>query len=297
MREGAAGEYLTDRLADEAVAFVEASKDQPFFLYLPHFAVHTPIQSRKEIAKKYEARIKPNSKHKNANYASVLESLDGAIGKVMDTLKRTGLEDRTIVVFTSDNGGLITRATTDNSPLRYGKASAYEGGVRVPLIVRWPGHTRPGSISDLPVITMDLYRTLIEAAELKVPDTRTSNGKAGEDGVSLVPTLRGESHSIVRDLYWHYPHHQHYQLGGATPYSAIRSGDFKLIEFHNDQTRELYDLRDDIGESNDLSQRFPEVVQTLLGKLQSWRSNVNAQMPTPNPDYDPNRPEYTPPKR
>lgn len=299
LTEGKDGDYVTDRLAEEAAKFIERSKDKPFFLYLPHFAVHTPTQGRPDLVEKYRAKLKPGLTHTNAQYAAMVESLDAAVGRVRAKLDELKLADRTIIVFTSDNGGLITRGTTSNKPLRFGKASAYEGGVRVPLIVRWPGVTKPGSVSDTPVITMDLFPTLLEMCGLGVPASAgrmpPKGGTPSTDGVSLVPLLRGTGTLPARDLFWHYPHHQHYQLGGATPYGAIRSGDFKLVEFFNDMHTELYNLREDIGEQRDLATAQPQKAAELRERLHAWRKEVGAQMPTPNPNYNPAKPEYTPP--
>ncbi len=292
--EGKPGDYLTDRLGEEAAKYIESVKDQAFFLYLPHFAVHTPIQGRADLVAKYQRKIKQGMTHKNAAYAAMTESLDTSVALVRKKLTDLNLTDRTLIVFTSDNGGRITQGTTSNAPLRYGKASAYEGGVRVPLIVYWPGVTKAGSVSAAPVITMDLFPTLVEMAGLPATAARTAR-----DGVSLVPLLRAGGGSLARDtLFWHYPHHQHYQLGGAMPYSAIRSGDFKLIEFFNDLKNmkvELYNIRDDIGETRDLAASQPNKVHELRQRLHAWRREVGAQMPHPNPKYDPSRPEYTPP--
>ena len=295
LSEGKDGEYITDRLAEEAVKFIESAKDKPFFLYLPHFAVHTPIQAPTALVEKYRAKLKPGLTHTNAVYAAMTESLDSAVGRVRAKLNELKLADHTIIVFTSDNGGLITRGTTSNKPLRYGKASAYEGGVRVPLIIHWPGVTKPGTVSDTPVITMDLFSTLVQAAGLELPPATSATGVSGRDGASLVALLRGMAQPPVRDLFWHYPHHQHYQLGGATPYGAIRSGDFKLIEFFNDMRVELYNLREDIGEQHDLAAAQPKRVADLRARLHAWRKEVGAQMPLPNPNFDSAKPEYNPP--
>ena len=290
--EGKDGEHVTDRLADEAVKWLESVKDRPFFLYLPHFAVHTPIQGRKDLTEKYEKKIAARGadalRHKNAAYAALTEGMDTAIGRVRAKLAELNLSDRTIVIFTSDNGGRVP--TTSNVPLRLGKASAYEGGVRVPLIVHWPGVTKPGSVSDAPVITMDLFPTIVEMAGLPATASRTA-----VDGVSIASLLRGGTRPTRDTLFWHYPHHQHYQLGGAMPYGAIRSGDFKLVEFFNDMHVELYNIRDDIGETRDLASSQPKKLEELRARLHAWRKEVGAQMPTPNPKHDPKRPEYTPP--
>ncbi len=283
--DGPEGEYLTDRLGEEAAQRIANWRDRPFFLYLPHFAVHTPIQGRQDLIAKYQRKPRAGLRHANAHYAAMVESLDAAVGRVLAALDTHGLSERTLVIFTSDNGGRITKATTSNAPLRFGKASANEGGVRVPLIVRWPGVVQPGSESATPVITMDLFATALAAAGLDA---------APQDGVSLLPLLRGEGAPARTELFWHYPHHQHYQLGGAMPYSALRSGDFKLIEFHDDDRVELYDLSTDISESNDLAASQPETASRLRARLHAWRTAVGAQMPVPNPRYDPARAQYDP---
>jgi len=293
--EGKDGEYLTDRLGEEAARFIQEKRDKPFFLYLPHFAVHTPIQGKPDLVEKYRRKLRPGLRHNNPAYAAMVESLDAAVGRVLTTLDELKLVDRTLVVFTADNGGLITRATTTNAPLRLGKASAYEGGVRVPAIARWPGVIPSGSSNHTPVITMDWFVTLVEAAGVKPPPATSPTGAAGRDGVSLLPLLRGTGTLPARDLFWHYPHHQHYQLGGAMPYGAIRSGDFKLVEHFNDMKVELYNLREDLGEQRDLAAALPDKAKELRARLHAWRKEVGAQMPVPNPNHDPARPEYTPP--
>jgi len=285
--EGKDGDYLTDRLAEEAAKFIQDSSKEPFFLYLPHFAVHTPIQARKDLLAKYTVKVREGANHVNPAYAAMVESLDQAVGRVLTALKTAGVEDQTLVIFTSDNGGRIP--TTSNKPLRYGKASAYEGGVRVPLIVSYPGVTKPGSICDDAVITMDLFRTMHDMV-LGNP------GNLKEcDGENLEPLLRGQGKLKRNELYWHYPHHQHYQKGGTMPYSAMRSGDWKLIEFLNDGTLELYNIREDIPEEKNLAGQFPDMKKQLHERLVAWKAAVNAQLPKPNPNYDPKKPEYTPP--
>lgn len=294
LAEGQNGEYLTDRLAQEATSFIEHNAKHPFFLYLPHFAVHTPIQGRPDLVQKYRRKLTANHRHRNIQYAAMIESLDEAVGKVLDKLDEKNLTKNTIVIFTSDNGGRITQATTDNFPLRFGKASAYEGGVRVPLIVRWPGVAAPGSVTNTPSITMDLFVTLVN----QVREHATLAGQAFmNDGVDLQGVIAGKAVLQRKDLFWHYPHHQHYQLGGTMPYAAIRSGDFKLIEFYNDLTVELYNLSDDISEGRDLSKQEPNRVAELRDRLHQWQRSVDAQFATSNPNYDPSRPEYTPKPR
>lgn len=283
--DGPDGEYLTDRLGEEAAQRIAAWRDRPFFLYLPHFAVHTPIQGRQDLLEKYQKKPRAGLRHFNAHYAAMVESLDAAVGRVLAALDTHSLTERTLIIFTSDNGGRITKATTNNAPLRFGKASAYEGGVRVPLIMHWPGTITAGSESDAPVITMDLFATALEACGIEAPY---------HDGLSLASLLGGSGTIDRRELFWHYPHHQHYQLGGSMPYSAIRSGDFKLIEFHDDSHVELFNLREDIGESRDIASDQPETVNHLRSRLQAWREEVGAQMPVPNPSHDPARPQYDP---
>jgi arylsulfatase A-like enzyme len=203
-----------------------------------------------------------------------------------------GIAERTIVIFTSDNGGHLP--STSNKPLRLGKGSAYEGGVRVPLIMRWSGVIAPGRVSDTPVITMDLFPTLLEITGVKSPVSASSTGSSGCDGVNLAPLLLGSGGIQRTELFWHYPHHQHYQPGGAMPYGAIRSGDYKLIEFYNDMRVELYNLVDDVREEHDIAAAHPAKVAELRERLHAWRKEVGAQMPLPNPAYDPSRPEHTP---
>jgi arylsulfatase A len=276
LEDGPKGEYLTDRLTDEAVRFIEANKERPFYLYFPHYGVHTPLQAKPEAVEKYRAKIKSGMGQKNATYAAMVESIDQSVGRVLATLDELKLSEKTIVVFTSDNGGLLE--STSNKPLRVGKGSAYEGGVRVPLLVRWPGVVRPGSASETPVISPDWYPTIAEAAAAKLDPQQIV------DGASLLPLLRG-TEGFARDaIFWHYPH---YHGGGAKPYGAVRRGDLRLVEFFEDGRVELYNLKDDIGETKDLAAAMPEKAQELRKLLSDWRLSVGAQMPAPNPDYDP----------
>ena len=275
--------YLTDMLADQAVGLIEKWKDSPFFLHIAHYAVHTPIQGRKDLVEKYRKKITPGHRHRNPQYAAMVESVDESVGRVVSTLGRLGLSEKTLIVFTSDNGGLIhvRNGPTDNRPLRAGKGSAYEGGVRVPAIVSWPGHVKPGVTSREPVITCDWHPTILEVAG--VPrDTRQNDGI---DGVSLVPLLT-PSRGVVnrRDLFWHYPH---YHRGGATPYSAIRSGPWRLVEFYEDRRVELYHLGRDVSEKTDLAKTHREKASELLTRLHQWRKRVGAQDPRTNPTFRP----------
>ena len=285
VKDGPEGEYLTDREAAEAIGFITANKDRPFFLYVPHHGVHTPLQAKKELIDKFAAKVKDGIRHKNATYAAMIASVDESVGKVTATLKELGLSGRTIVIFASDNGGLVLREITSNVPLRAGKGSAYEGGVRVPFIVKWPGVTKPGSVLDQPVITPDLYPTILEMTGAKGDPKHN----AVVDGVSLVPLLRPDGQGLKREaIYWHYPH---YHPGGATPYSAIRAGNWKLIEFLEDGRVELYSLGEDIGEKRDQSNDLPVQRKAMLEQLRKWRTSVGAQMPMPNPKFKPGQEE------
>lgn len=277
---GKPGEYLTDRLTDEALKLITTNRTRPFFLYFAHYAVHTPLQAKKDMIANYKARVRPGQKQTNAVYAAMVESLDQSVGRVMEQLEALGLADRTIVFFTSDNGGYL--GATTNAPLRLGKGSAYEGGHRVPLIVRWPGVIRPGSVCHEPVISVDFYPTILAIARAR-GETRHN---AAVDGVSLLPLFE-QAGALGRDaIYWHYPHNNGMF---RKPYGAIRQGDFKLIEFDADQSVESYNLGEDLGETKNLAGKRPDLVATLRGKLAAWRKSVGAQMPVPNPDYDPAR--------
>ena len=269
-------EYLTDREAEEAVAFIGENHDRPFFIYLPHYAVHTPIQAKRELTEKYRRKITPDMAQHNPAYAAMIESVDESVGRVMAALEEHNIAQRTVVIFTSDNGGLVLREITSNRPLRAGKGSSYEGGVRVPCIVRWPGVTQPGSTNQTPVISTDFFPTILEMAGVAADAQREI------DGESLVPVLSGNGELKRQAIYWHYPH---YHPGGATPYGAVRRGDWKLIEFFEDDHVELYNLRDDIGETKDLADAKPALRDELHHDLQAWRNHVDAQMPTENLDY------------
>jgi arylsulfatase A-like enzyme len=273
------GEYLTDRLAAEAEKFLDAHKDRPFFLYLPHYSPHIPMKAKAELIAKYKAG-QPGQQG-NPVYAAMLESLDDAVGRVLKKLDDLTLTDKTLVIFTSDNGGLCTlegpnTPPTINAPLREGKGYLYEGGLRVPLIVKWPGVTKPGSISEVQVISTDLFATVLEAADVKVPE--------GADGPSFLAELKGGPLGFGRYLYWHYPH---YSNQGGKPGGAIRMDDWKLVEFYENGRRELFNVKTDPGENRNLAEAKPEMVQSLDEKLGLWRGGIGAKMPKPNPDYVP----------
>ena len=276
------GEYLTDRLTTEAVRFLETNRSRPFFLYMPHFAVHLPMSAKPELVAKYPKWDgTPHGRQENPTYAAMLESLDESVGQVVATLDRLGLTSRTILIFTSDNGGLATleganTPATNNAPLREGKGWLYEGGLRVPLLIRWPEHLAPG-VEETPVWTADLAPTIKTLCGL------ADNGAV--DGVSLAGLLTGQAPLAPRPLYWHYPH---YSNQGGRPGGAIRDGDWKLIEDYETGRRELFNLRTNPGETNNLAQKEPDQVAALASRLDAWRKAVAAQMPAPNPDYSPN---------
>lgn len=278
--EGAEGEYLTDRLTDEAVKFIRANTAKPFFLYLPHYAVHVPIEAKKAVAEKYRRRIRPGQAQNDPVYAAMIESMDESVGRIVKTLDETGLARRTVVIFTSDNGGLSApewklKPVTSNAPLREGKGHVYEGGIREPLIVRWPG-VAPRVESEA-VCSIDFLPTLAEAAGVRAPEV---------DGMSLVPLITRRTALSPRSLYWHYPHYSN-QLG--KPAGAVREADWKLVELFEDGKLELYHLRDDPGETRDLAAAEPARVKRMHGNLVAWRQSVNARMPVPNPKYDPQK--------
>ncbi|MDB6140305.1 MAG: N-acetylgalactosamine 6-sulfate sulfatase [Verrucomicrobiaceae bacterium] len=285
--DGPPGEFLPERLTAEAVKFVEANKDKPFFLYLPHYAVHTPINARKEVIAKYQAKRAAGG-HSNPVYAGLVEAVDESVKVLRDKLEELGLTQDTIFIFTSDNGGLSqmvngkgwSRGPTDNSPARLGKGSAFEGGTRIPLIIAWPGQIKAGTLCDEPVISCDHYSTLLEL-------TGVSDASGHQaDGLSMVPLLK-QTGGFERDaIYWHYPH---YHPGSATPYSAIMQGEWKLIEYFEDMRVELYNLRRDPGESGNVAGENADRTAAMTAKLHAWRESVGAQVPTPNPAYDPEK--------
>jgi len=304
--------YLPDRLAEEAVTLVEdyAGDDDPFFLNYSPYLVHTPIQAPDHLIEKYERkrsalgldaveefelgdrfpaehkkdeRIRRRLVQSDPVYAGMVETLDKCVGRVLDALERTGQAEDTVVVFTSDNGGLATAegSPTTNRPLSEGKGWMVEGGNRVPTIVRWPGVTDDTESPDLvqtPVTSPDVYPTLLDAAGVPIPD-----GQA-VDGESLRPLLEDGDGALDRDaVFWHYPH---YGNQGGTPAAAVRAGDWKLIEFFETDDVALYDLGADVRERNDLSDHRPELVDDLRERLHQWQDEVGAQFPDENPEYE-----------
>lgn len=282
------GEYLTDRLTAEAVKFIEANRSRPFFLYVPHNAVHTPLKAKAELVAKYPAATTFRGAQNNPIYAAMLESLDEGVGRILKALDDLKLSERTIVVFTSDNGGLsvmegMNTPATSNAPLREGKGFLYEGGIRVPLLVRGPG-VRAGAVSSLPACSVDILPTLLELCGVTRQPSDVGE-LARLDGVSLAAELKGTG-KVDRDaLYWHYPH---YANQGSRPGGAVREGEYKLIESYESGRRELFHVVKDVGESQNLVEREPQLAERMAAKLASWRESVGAQMPSPNPAYLPN---------
>jgi arylsulfatase A-like enzyme len=272
------GEYLTHREADEAEALIRGwhAKKQPFFLQVSHYAVHTPIQAIKEVAAKYQREGKEAI---NASYAAMVESVDDSTRQILGTLKELGIEKDTIVIFTSDNGGLDNNGRpTENAPLRSGKGFPYEGGIRVPFLVQWPGVIPAGKLSNTPVCSIDIFPTILEAAGVPLPNDRAI------DGLSLLSHLKsGGRANLERDqLLWHFPHYRY----GSPPYSIIRKGDWKLIKFWTG-SYELYNLADDLGEQKNLAPAMPEKVGELDALLMKRLRADQAKLPRKNPDYVP----------
>ena len=280
------GEYLTDRLTTEAERFIEQHKEKPFFLYLAHYAVHIPMRAKADLIAKYRALPRPERGQNNPVYAAMVESMDESVGRLTRKLEQLGLAENTVFIFTADNGGLSApegpdTPATDNAPLRAGKGYLYEGGLRVPLIVRWPRHVRAGSVNHTPVYSADLFATALAAAGM--------NNRTGVDGMSLLPLLTGRGQFKRDALYWHYPHYSNQSMNAGDldqPGAAIRQGDYKLIEFYQDSHVELYDLKSDLREQHDLARERPRQAAELRQKLASWRQAVGAQMMTANPQYD-----------
>ncbi len=308
LEDGPEGEYLTDRLADEAVRFIRENQGDPFLMYLSFYTVHNPLHGKRALVEKYKAKAlrqgvdqvasfvtglpwmeRPDPGlwrerviQSNAEYAAMVESMDENVGRVLDTLDELGIADNTVVFFMADNGGLTTSegSPTSNLPLRAGKGWLYEGGIREPMMVRWPGVARPGTVCDVPVTSTDFYPTMLEMAGLPARPEQHA------DGESLAPLLRGGR--LDREaIYWHYPH---YSNQGERPGGAVRSGDFKLIEYYEDMRVELYNLAEDVGETRDLAGAMPQKVEELRADLHAWRESVGASMPQPNPNYDPSAP-------
>lgn len=283
LQGGTKDDYLTDRLTVEAEKFIEQNRRRPFFLYLPEFAVHLPEQAKPEMVARFRAKADPRNPQHDPVYAAMIASLDENVGRVLRKLEAERIADRTVVILMSDNGGVVYEGSrkqpvTSNAPLRAGKGHVYEGGIREPMMIRWPGVTKPGTVSDAPVCSIDFFPTMLEIAGGKV------DAAWHVDGQSLVPLLRGGAAPRREALYWHYPH---YSNQGGVPSGAVRAGDYKLIEFFEDGRLELYNLARDIRESEDLAAKEPERARRMRAMLQKWRESVKATMPLPNPNYDP----------
>ncbi|MCB1276767.1 sulfatase [Prosthecobacter sp.] len=282
---GKPGEYLTDRLTNEAMKVIDHAGDQPFFIYLAHHSVHTPIEAKEDDVTRFDAKLSPEMHHQHGVYAAMTKNLDDNVGRILDHLKSRGLDKNTLVVFASDNGGYVgsdkasgrNMPVTNNAPLRSGKGSLYEGGIRVPLMIRWPGVSQAGATCDEPVVTMDIFNTLLASAGLPQPADVT-------DGVDLTSLLKSPTSKLQRDaLFFYYPHYYH----TTTPVSAVRARDWKLLEFFEDDHVELYNLKDDLGEEHEISKDHPEKVKELRDQLHGWRESVGAALPSVNPDFKP----------
>jgi arylsulfatase A-like enzyme len=304
LSDGPEGEYLTDRLTDEALNLIEENKDHPFFMYLSYYSVHVPIEAPADLIEKYKKKAKDlgldkqktfergerfpceHKKHNhvirriiqsNPEYAAMIERLDWNIGRVLDKIKEIGLENDTIIIFFSDNGGLSTAegSPTCNYPLSEGKGWMYEGGTRVPLIIKWPGVVREGSECDIPVISTDFFPTILEMTGEKLNKVRKIDGK------SFAPFLREEEIS-PHPIFWHYPH---YSNQGGTPTSSIRLANFKLIKFYEKEEYKLFDLDKDIHEKINLCEEHPQKFSSLKKKLEHWIRKTEAELPELNPSY------------
>ena len=271
---GKKGDYLADRLAEEAESFIRNNSDNPFFLMLSHYAVHTPLQGKPGKVLNYEKNPENKRQGKPA-YAAMVESVDESVGRVTRVLRELGLEKSTLVIFTSDNGGFA--GATSNAPLRANKGSNYEGGIRVPAIVKWPKAGRRGVLSNVPIISMDFFPTILAATGHALCPYQHI------DGVDLTPVLK-KSGGLNRDaIYWHYPHYNRHPQN--FPAGVVRAGNWKLLQEFETGKLSLYDLADDIGETRDLASRYPEKVKSLLTKLKSWQKDVGADLMRPNPEY------------
>ena len=290
---GKEGEYLTDRLTDEAIKFVKKTKEQrkPFLLNMWYYTVHTPVTGKPDKIAKYAEKAEEmeiaddidtidsyGTGHKKIQnypeYAAMVESMDENVGRLLACLKEQGIADNTLVIFTSDNGGLSSTKITSNLPLRGGKAWIFEGGIREPLIIKYPGVTKGGTVCTEPVISTDFYPTILAAVGLGLmPDQH-------KDGLSLLPLLKDSGKTLKRDaLYFHLPVFHH--LNSMGPVGAVRSGDYKLIQrFEEPDNPQLYNLKDDIGEMNDLAKSQPELTATLKAKLEQWQRTTGAVIPS-----------------
>ncbi|GHV59878.1 sulfatase [Bacteroidia bacterium] len=335
LKDGPAGEYLTDRLTTDALQYIEENKDHPFFLYLSHFAVHDPIEGRPDLVEKYRKKREqmpepqgppfvlegnpddasaekttplsydgyrifpdhtvPIKQHQdNVEFAAMVESMDESLGRVLHQLKALGIDDRTIVIFYSDNGGMaaanfynpereisenqLDKAfSTSNLPLRGAKGWLYEGGIRVPLIVKWPGKGVQNTVCNVPVTSPDFFPTILDLLSIRTPAGVQS------DGVSFAPLLKGDTQLDREAIFWHFPHYSNH--GMQSPGGAVRYGDYKLLEYYENNTVQLFNLKNDIGEQHDLAASEPEMVNLLREMLHNWQKQVDAKTMLPNPKY------------
>lgn len=341
------GDYLTDRLTDEALEFIESNQEQPFFLYMSHYAVHDPIHGRPDLVAKYEQKLAkqkqqagsafvlesnpddllPLSRHElehlattpefagfkilprrtvkikqhqdNVHFAAMVESVDESLGRIRQKLADLGISDNTIIILFSDNGGMsagnfgnpnrvvnpeaLDKAfATSNLPLRGAKGFLYEGGIREPMIVHWPGRGKSGSVCRVPVVSTDFYPTILEMVGVDAMPGQH------QDGVSLAGLVQGDKQLSRDAIYWHFPHYSNH--GMQSPGGAIRVGDYKLLDYFENGSVQLFNLKKDIAEQKDLSEKHPQIASQLKAKLDAWRVEVNANMMKPNPQYDPNAP-------
>ncbi len=281
------GENLTDRLTTEAIKFIEGNKNDPFFVYLSFYTVHTPHATKPELMDKYEAKEKTKGQDRPV-YAGMIETLDNNVGRVMETLDKLNLSENTIVVFTSDNGGI--RDVSYQNPLRAGKGSYYEGGIRVPFLIKWPKYISKPKECDIPVVNLDLYPTFKELVGVDMPNKTL-------DGQSLLPYLKKGNGLKETPLYWHFPIYlQAYNgkedgardpLFRTRPGSVMRWGKWKLHEYFEDEVIELYNLDEDLGEEKNVADQNPKIVDELYKMLNDWRRDINAPVPKEkNPFFD-----------
>ena len=276
--DGVEGEYLTDRLTSEAVKFITDHQADSFFLHFSHYGVHTPLQAKESMVAKYQDVAK-SDRQGSPVYAAMVESIDQSVGRVVKTLQDLALEDNTVILFTSDNGGFYK--ATNNSPLRANKGAYYEGGIRVPLIVKWPGKSKPGRVLRDPVTSTDLYPTCLAMAGIPQKPHQHL------DGLNLESVIGGQGNLPTRSLFWHYPHYNSHP--SSVPSSVIRRGDWKLIETYDPAGVELYHLGQDLSESRSLVSKHPGRVKEMLQELSEWRVSVKAETMDANPDYDPSK--------
>ena len=291
---------LSELLTDFGVEFIEKNKDHPFFLFLAHYDVHVQLDADQNLINKYLHKAKVEGYPCNAIYAAMIEHLDRSVERISEKLKELGLSENTILIFFSDNGGLNRRfdripllaeskkhiykndsllyIATSNAPLRGEKGTVYEGGIREPLIVKWPGKIKTGTVSNALVTSVDFFPTLVKMAGGKLPDKQTFDGK------NIIPELEGKNEETERTIFWHYPVYHH-----DVPASAMRKGDWKLIQNLEDNTYKLYNLEDDISESHDLSSLYPKKIKELSALLDQWRNDVGARLPVPNSDFNPEK--------